>query len=174
MARRLSLRTRLVLGVTVLAAVGLLAADIATYTALRGFMLDRTDQSLEKLPLAEHGAAGACPRAGRPFPGARSGDHVEVRTAAGEVVCSVTVVESAADAASRPALPPEIDLGPPLASASARYLTVGALEGDERSGGLGLVDLSALTLQGESAEGPFGAWRGDEENEGLHHGVRAG
>ena len=132
MARRLSLRTRLVLGVTVLAAVGLLAADIATYTALRGFMLDRTDQSLEELPLAEHGAAGACPHAGRPFPGARSGDYVEVRTAAGEVVCSVTVVESAADAASRPELPSEIDLGPPLASAPARSFTVGALEGDER------------------------------------------
>src|SRR2546427_640444 len=45
--RHLSLRARLVLGVLALATVGLVAADIATYTSLRSFLFDRTDSSLE-------------------------------------------------------------------------------------------------------------------------------
>ena len=127
MARRLSLRTRLVLGVTVLAAVGLLAADVATYTALRGFLLDRTDESLAELPVGQLGGPAPCAHAGRPFPGAQAGDYVELRTAAGEVVCSVTVVETAAEAATRPALPAELAGG-----SGARFFTVDAREGGER------------------------------------------
>jgi two-component system, OmpR family, sensor kinase len=44
---RLSLRARLLLGVFVLAAAGLAVADIATYTSLRSFLLDRVDNALE-------------------------------------------------------------------------------------------------------------------------------
>ena len=44
---RLSLRARLVLGVLVLAAVGLVAADVATYASLRSFLFDRTDATLD-------------------------------------------------------------------------------------------------------------------------------
>lgn len=128
MARRLSLRARLVVGVTVLAAVGLLAADVATYAALRGFLLDRTDQSLGELPVAEH-AAGACAHQGRPFPGAQAGDYVELRSNSGAVVCSVTVVETAAEASSRPELPAEVEVG---LGPEARFFTVAAREGDER------------------------------------------
>jgi two-component system OmpR family sensor kinase len=128
MARRLSLRARLVVGVTVLAAVGLLAADVATYAALRGFLLDRTDQSLGELPVAEQ-AAGACAHQGRPFPGAQAGDYVELRSGSGEVVCSVTVVETAAEASSRPELPAELEVG---LGPEARFFTVAAREGDER------------------------------------------
>jgi len=43
---RLSLRARLLLAVAAVALVGLVAADIATYTALRSFLLDRVDESL--------------------------------------------------------------------------------------------------------------------------------
>ncbi|HMF04116.1 MAG TPA: HAMP domain-containing sensor histidine kinase [Acidimicrobiia bacterium] len=43
---RLSLRARLLLAVASVALVGLVAADIATYTALRSFLLDRVDESL--------------------------------------------------------------------------------------------------------------------------------
>jgi two-component system OmpR family sensor kinase len=43
---RLSLRARLLLAVAAVALVGLLAADVATYTALRSFLIDRVDQSL--------------------------------------------------------------------------------------------------------------------------------
>ncbi len=52
MARRLSLRARLVLGVIVLTAVGLAAANIATYTSLRSFLMERTDDSLVELEQA--------------------------------------------------------------------------------------------------------------------------
>ncbi len=46
MIQRLSLRARLLLAVIGIAAVGLVAADIATYTALRSFLLDRVDSQL--------------------------------------------------------------------------------------------------------------------------------
>jgi len=44
---RLSLRTRLVLGVVVLAALGLIAADVATYRSLKSFLVGRIDNTLE-------------------------------------------------------------------------------------------------------------------------------
>lgn len=40
------MRARLLLAVAAVALVGLLAADVATYTALRSFLIDRVDQSL--------------------------------------------------------------------------------------------------------------------------------
>jgi two-component system, OmpR family, sensor kinase len=43
---RLSLRARLLFAVAAVALVGLVAADVATYTALRSFLIDRVDQSL--------------------------------------------------------------------------------------------------------------------------------
>lgn len=45
---RFSLRTRLVLGLCVLAAAGLVAADVATYTQLRSFLVARVDGSLHR------------------------------------------------------------------------------------------------------------------------------
>jgi hypothetical protein len=47
MHRHLSLRSRLVLGVLVLATIGLVAANLATYTSLRSFLISRTDTSLQ-------------------------------------------------------------------------------------------------------------------------------
>lgn len=46
MLRRLSLRTRLVLGLLVLAGAGLVAADLATYESLSSFLFDRVDSTL--------------------------------------------------------------------------------------------------------------------------------
>jgi len=43
---RLSLRARLLLGVIAVAAVGLVAADVATYKALESFLLDRVETTL--------------------------------------------------------------------------------------------------------------------------------
>jgi two-component system OmpR family sensor kinase len=43
---RLSLRARLLIAVVVLAAVGLVSADVATYSSLRSFLLHRVDASL--------------------------------------------------------------------------------------------------------------------------------
>ena len=57
--RRLSLRTRLVVGVCVLAAVGLVAADAATYTELRSFLVSRVDTTLNDAHHAfDQGAGG--------------------------------------------------------------------------------------------------------------------
>jgi hypothetical protein len=39
--RALSLRARLILGVIALAAAGLVAADLVTYTSLRSFLISR-------------------------------------------------------------------------------------------------------------------------------------
>jgi two-component system, OmpR family, sensor kinase len=44
---RFSLRTRLLLAVAVVAFVGLLVADVATYAALKSFLVDRIDSSLD-------------------------------------------------------------------------------------------------------------------------------
>jgi len=66
MLQRLSLRSRLLLGVFVLTAVGLLAADVATYRELGSFLLARVDSTLESAhPQIEQ----------RAFPGGGGGGH---------------------------------------------------------------------------------------------------
>ena len=65
MLRQLSLRTRLVLGVVVLAAAGLAAADAATYTSLRSFLVQRVDKTLE----ADHPEGSGGGGEHRPGPG---------------------------------------------------------------------------------------------------------
>lgn len=134
MLRRLSLRARLVLGVIILAAAGLAAADVATYASLRSFLIERTDASLVDLGRAlerplEH---GGCPgQGGRPFSEASSGDYLEVRAADGSVVCSGQVVRYSDAAPSPPQLPPTIDAssdGPD----DGQYFTVPAKDGSER------------------------------------------
>lgn len=134
MARRLSLRARLVLGVIVLTAVGLAAANIATYTSLRSFLMERTDDSLVEFEQAlsvplRH---GDCPGArGRPLPGASSGDYVEVRDSEGEGVCRGQVKRLSDPAPSPPQLPATIELSG-IGPDRARYFTVDAVDGGER------------------------------------------
>ncbi|HEX4518142.1 MAG TPA: HAMP domain-containing sensor histidine kinase, partial [Gaiellaceae bacterium] len=70
MIRRLSLRARLLLGVIAIAAVGLVAADIATYTELRSFLLDRVDSTLNS---THPGVAGALLHRQGPHPGGAPG-----------------------------------------------------------------------------------------------------
>jgi two-component system OmpR family sensor kinase len=55
---RLSLRTRLLVGVIALAALGLVAADIATYGSLRSFLVSRTDSTLRDEHQAFEGGPG--------------------------------------------------------------------------------------------------------------------
>ena len=59
MLARLSLRARLLLGVVALAAVGLTAADVATYSSLRSFLIHRTDSSLNDAHHAVEGVFSA-------------------------------------------------------------------------------------------------------------------
>ena len=117
MLGRLSLRARLVLGVFVLAAVGLAVADVATYTSLRSFLLDRVDNSLEAGHVQveqlvsgdrgpQHGEGGGHGADGRGGPPAQGIDWYQVRTLAGGRVSGGFLVGSG----SPPKLPAQIDV----------------------------------------------------------------
>ena len=91
---RLSLRARLVLGVIVLAAAGLAAANVATYTSLHSFLIDRTDQALQE---SRRGydrflGHGDCEDRkggpGGPSRGGNAGDFIQVRSGNGDVACT--------------------------------------------------------------------------------------
>jgi len=81
MIKRLSLRARLLLGVVALAAVGLVAANVATYSTLSSYLLDRTDSTLDQTAQTLR----------RPGPGggirsAPPGTFVQVRSLDGDTV----------------------------------------------------------------------------------------
>ena len=61
----LSLRARLLLAVISLAAVGLVVANVVTYTSLRSFLVDRADAALQDSARSLRAAAAARPRAAR-------------------------------------------------------------------------------------------------------------
>ena len=140
MPRHLSLRTRLVLGVIVLAALGLGAADAATYTSLRSFLVDRVDASLDEahtsLDIAVFGGRGRGRSPGPPQDPDRAapGDCFQVRTLSGTVVrplsCSPQFSESTP--LPPPALPQSVTL-PATANTPegdrVSYLTVPASAG---------------------------------------------
>src|SRR5438445_9985491 len=69
MLRQLSLRTRLVLGVLLLAAAALITADVFTSRSLRSFLIQLTDSSLQsahqEVEAALLGSRGV-PSSGRP------------------------------------------------------------------------------------------------------------
>ena len=70
MLSRLSLRARLLLGLVLLAALGLAAADVATYGSLRSYLLQRVDSGLEAgHRVFEHSAPSGGP------PDKDTGDH---------------------------------------------------------------------------------------------------
>src|SRR5439155_26143699 len=130
MLRRLSLRARLVLGVIVLAALGLALADIATYTSLRSFLLDRTDRSLDQ---DEH----AFDRPGSNLSGPGPPDvFVQLRSADGTRVLGTRPIQTFGDetAPSPPHLPSSIPVTTSSGRGSdhARYFTVPARSGDDR------------------------------------------
>ncbi|HZT45868.1 MAG TPA: HAMP domain-containing sensor histidine kinase [Gaiellaceae bacterium] len=123
---RLSLRARLLLGVLVLAAAGLVAADVATYTSLRSSLIDRVDATLD----ADHrGAESSRFGPGGPAPS----DYVQIRDAGGRVVYQSEVPHfPGTEAPSPPELPATItglkQQGPDL----VRYFTVPAEHGGEQ------------------------------------------
>jgi two-component system, OmpR family, sensor kinase len=120
-----SLRARLLLAVVALAAVGLVAANVATYSSLRAFLLDRTDSTL-------HQTADTLRRPG-PGGGIRSappGTFVQVRSLDGDTVVA-TFSGATLPGGSVPA--------PDLAD---------AVEPPSRSGGAEAVRY--FTVQGES------------------------
>ena len=131
MLTRLSLRARLVLGVIALATVGLAAANVATYTSLRSFLLARTDESLADLRrAAEHDLDGGCSDHDRRAPpGGSPSDFFQLRSSDGQAVCALQV---AAYPSSETTSPPRLPETIPIDSDASRQFTVPAENGDGR------------------------------------------
>ena len=157
MLRNLSLRSRLVLGVLALATVGLIAADLATYTSLRSFLIDRTDASLQAAHQeVEADLLGTGPEAPsdtgslqnltRSLPGL----YIETRNSAGKTTFSGQVAEFANTETppSAPRLPKSISLRPPSPGQPDRvsYFTVGSAKGDVRYRVRASVDPGSTSL----------------------------
>jgi two-component system OmpR family sensor kinase len=140
----MSLRARLVLGVIVLAALGLAIADVATYTSLRSFLLHRTDSTLEAShPNVERAAFG--PQGGEsddggrgPGPAGAGGpgiDYYQVRTLSGQVLASRVVPQLAQQRTEPPPkLPADVTVPsqPDAQGDRVSYFTVPATSGGGR------------------------------------------
>ncbi len=126
MSKRLSLRARLLLAVVVLAAIGLVAANVATYSTLSSYLLDRTDSTLDQ-------TAETLRRPG-PGGGIRSappGTFVQVRSLDGDTVVA-TFSGATLPGASVPAPKLPGTVKPPALNRSqeaVRYFTVGGAHG---------------------------------------------
>ena len=114
-----------------LAAVGLVAADLATYTSLRSFLFDQTDQTLEQ----DHLFAGRGGDRGDRGPRLPPGLYVEIRSRDGTVLSSAFgTPPPGVTSRPKPKLPATIALEPPTAEQpdAVRYLTVPAVSGGDR------------------------------------------
>lgn len=134
MLARLSLRARLILAVIALATVGLVAADVATYSSLSSFLIDRTDSTLDQSHVqAEHSVEGDGFGGGGGGPGPN--EFVQLRTLGGAIV-RTSANNRLPDGTTMPApkLPATISL--PHASGGGgdrvRYFTVPAVKGGDR------------------------------------------
>jgi len=125
-SKRLSLRARLMLAVVVLAAIGLVAANVATYSTLSSYLLDRIDSTLDQ-------TAETLRRPG-PGGGIRSappGTFVQVRSLDGDTVVA-TFSGATLPGASVPAPKLPGTVKPPTLNRSreaVRYFTVGGAHG---------------------------------------------
>ena len=132
----MSLRARLVLGVIVVTAVGLVAADIATYTSLRSFLLHRTDSTLntEHTSIEQTVLGRGGPHGGGGPVRIPPGDYVEVRTLAGSVISHASQPRFGEETPSPPKLPTTFTFPPASAGSPdrVRFLTVPAQDGRDR------------------------------------------
>ncbi len=124
--RSLSLRARLLLAVVALAAVGLVAANVVTYSSLRSFLFDRTDSTLDETVRTLQ----------RPGPGggirsAPPGTFVQLRSLDGDSVVATFAGATLPGAAIPSPLLPET-VAPPTGSVgpeAVRYFTAAGGEG---------------------------------------------
>jgi two-component system OmpR family sensor kinase len=169
--RRRSLRARLIFGVIALVAIGLVAADAATYTSLRSFLVSRTDSSLDAAHVSAQsalrgpggGGGGGGPH--QPGHGGPPGpdDHgspdigrltasvpglfVQVRRSDGTIVATGAAPQfSGATQAPPPRLPATIDLSSRQGPDRVRYFTAPATEGG------GSYRVRASTVPGADGE----------------------
>ena len=125
--RRLSLRARLLLGVVLLAALGLVAADIATYSSLHSFLLQRVDNTLEADHIGAEHQDFAHGGPGQPD------EFVQLRSNSGQVLYSSGVPHfPGTKAPSPPKLPATITGLHPQGPDLVRYFTVPAVSGGSR------------------------------------------
>ena len=124
--RRLSLRTRLVLGLVVLAAAGLVVADVATYKSQESFLFQQTDDNLQnEHQFAEQGRGPNGPGG----PGLPPGVYIEGRSIAdGRLLFQNQGAFPGEEAVSPPRLPKTIHLDPPSEGQPdrVRYFTANA------------------------------------------------
>ena len=150
MLGRLSLRARLLLGVIVLTAAGLVVADVVTYTSLRSFLFDRVDSTLNanhmaiENALGGHGPGGGGPGGGPAAPGPgglqgvlRSipGYCIETRNLKQHVLLQGCIPEiGESTTAPGPKLPATIAIpaAPNAGADRVTYFTVPATSGGER------------------------------------------
>jgi two-component system OmpR family sensor kinase len=118
---RMSLRARLVLGVIAIAAVGLAAADAATYTLLKSNLVQRVDNSLAGDEMAFHGPHVRVP----------PGLFAQTRSLDGATVYDTEAVSFGSEDAPAPKLPATIKVAPPDEDEheSARTFTVAGEDG---------------------------------------------
>ncbi|HEV8207759.1 MAG TPA: ATP-binding protein [Acidimicrobiia bacterium] len=130
---RLSLRARLLIAVAAVALVGLVAADVATYTALRAFLVDRVDESLTAahtplirslfgpLDRSPGGDAGA-------LAAAAPGAYVELRSPDGTTIVSKST--RGEFTTTRPRLPEQVSGLGSSRDESATFFTVDSAHGN--------------------------------------------
>ncbi len=117
----MSLRSRLLLAVGVVAVAALLAADVATYSALRSFLYSQVDQSLQSSHLsieqaltgAQHGPNGPPPQFGPPGGTGECnfrldpGTYLEIREGSAQI-CEQAAYRLPGDTPLSPRLPADI------------------------------------------------------------------
>jgi len=139
----MTLRTRLTLGLIVLAAAGLVATDVASYMSLRGFLVGRIDDSLTsafrslttELPVGK--TQGVSPATITTYEGGViPGDCVQVRQLEGALISSRCLKQyGQATFPPAPRYPRHLGLPAapsPLAGSKVRFFTVAAVRGGER------------------------------------------
>jgi two-component system OmpR family sensor kinase len=128
---RLSLRTRLLVGVIALAGVGLVAADVATYSALSSYLLGQVDTTLDQVHVGIE--SEVFDRTGGPSPTQVPGDCIQVLFLTGgksNVLCFPAF--HGEEQPPAPKLPDHVTLPSSPNSddgARVRYLTVSAVSG---------------------------------------------
>ena len=133
MLSRYSLRTRLLVGVVVLAGVGLVAADVATYRALSSYLLGQVDSTLNQVHVGIEGGVFEDPSGPLPV---SPGDCLELRRLNGAVLGSRCYAAfPGGEQPARPNLPADIALPAHPNTPSGdrvRFLTVPATSGSGR------------------------------------------
>ena len=139
MLRLTSLGARLVLGVILVAALGLASADVATYASLRSFLFHRTDSALQSSHPEVEGAVLSPRSPGGPGPGplgaAPGIDYVQVRALSGRIVLSRPVFQfTQEEPPPPPSLPSKVAIpkSPSREGERVTYFTVPAKSGGGR------------------------------------------